>query len=129
MPSVETRTSVPGRLHTIAQNVATDCQNGIAKTNTHNQQDHQDEWRQQERGNPQQKQRQPQPEIRPVRVVQVNDGNIRSHLMASSSLIASEAVISPFLSRSRTSERDGIGLVSINCSSPEIRLSRALIVG
>ena len=64
-----------------------------------------------------------------VRIVDVDDGKIRSHFRASSSLMASAAVISPFLSRSSTSERDGEGLVSTNSSSPAMRLRRALMVG
>ena len=59
----------------------------------------------------------------------MNNGDVRSHLIASSSLIASAAVISPFFSRSRTSERDGEGFVSMNCSNPEMRFNRALMVG
>ena len=39
------------------------------------------------------------------------------------------ASVSPALSRSSTSARDGDGLVSMNCNWPEIRLSRLLMVG
>src|SRR6185503_943541 len=53
----------------------------------------------------------------------------RPHDFLSSSAIASPAVISPRLRRSRISLRDGVGSVSTNSSAPAMRLSLALIVG
>src|SRR5258706_13599200 len=51
------------------------------------------------------------------------------HLNASNSRIASCALISPRLSRSRISAREGVGLVSTNSRLFAIRVSRDFMVG
>src|SRR5438094_467974 len=88
----------------------------------------QDERSEQNRWNPQEEERKPEPEIGSVYRIDMDDCKVRSHLRASSCLIACSAEISPFFSRSRTSAFPGEGLVSMKVSCAEIRLSRALMV-
>src|SRR5579872_3821470 len=77
---------------------------------------------------PQEGQRDPQSN-RAARRADPNDSQPRNHGNASSSRIASPAVISPRFNRSSTSAREGAGFVSTNSRLFEIRFSRDLMVG
>src|SRR5258706_783721 len=89
-------------------------------------QQHQNDRQQQE---PHENQRDPQPEAAARLFADTDYRYEWNHFNASSSRIASCALISPLLSRSRTSARDGAGLVSTNSRLCAIRLSRDLMVG
>ena len=52
-------------------------------------------------------------------IVDVNDGDAGNHLRVSSARMASSAEISPAVSRSSTSARDGEGLLSAYGSCPD----------